>query len=138
MTSYNLVTIYNLDTSSDLDNSYDLDTHQSRTRLQACPALKSSVKRDLIQCQKRPTTVSKETYYSVKRDLIHSRMATGPASSRRLVYAAPRAHDVRGNPHRLACARRPPPVGVGHRVLVVLCAARACGGLLVHVEAVDA
>ena len=24
-----------------------------------------SVKRDLIQCQKRPTTVSKETYYSV-------------------------------------------------------------------------
>jgi hypothetical protein len=29
-----------------------------------------SVKRDLLQCQKRPTTVSKETYYSVKRDLI--------------------------------------------------------------------
>jgi hypothetical protein len=28
-----------------------------------------SVKRDLLQCQKRPTTVSKETYYSVKRDL---------------------------------------------------------------------
>ena len=27
-----------------------------------------SVKRDLLQCQKRPTTVSKETYYSVKRD----------------------------------------------------------------------
>jgi hypothetical protein len=27
------------------------------------------VKRDLLQCQKRPTTVSKETYYSVKRDL---------------------------------------------------------------------
>jgi len=26
-----------------------------------------SVKRDLLQCQKRPTTVSKETYYSVKR-----------------------------------------------------------------------
>ena len=24
------------------------------------------VKRDLLQCQKRPTTVSKETYYSVK------------------------------------------------------------------------
>jgi len=24
-----------------------------------------SVKRDLLQCQKRPTTVSKETYYSV-------------------------------------------------------------------------
>ena len=28
---------------------------------------KNSVKRDLLQCQKRPTTVSKETYYSVKR-----------------------------------------------------------------------
>ena len=24
----------------------------------------------LLQCQKRPTTVSKETYYSVKRDLL--------------------------------------------------------------------
>ena len=29
-----------------------------------------SVKRDLLQCKKRPTTVSKETYYSVKRDLL--------------------------------------------------------------------
>jgi hypothetical protein len=29
-----------------------------------------SVKRDLLQCQRRPITVSKETYYSVKRDLI--------------------------------------------------------------------
>ena len=29
-----------------------------------------SVKRDLLQCQKRPPTVSKETYYSVKRDLL--------------------------------------------------------------------
>jgi hypothetical protein len=29
-----------------------------------------SVKRDLLQCQKRPTTVSKETCYSVKRDLL--------------------------------------------------------------------
>ena len=29
-----------------------------------------SVKRDLLQCQRRPTTVSKETYYSVKRDLL--------------------------------------------------------------------
>jgi hypothetical protein len=25
---------------------------------------------DLLECQKRPTTVSKETYYSVKRDLL--------------------------------------------------------------------
>jgi hypothetical protein len=24
-----------------------------------------SAKRDLLQCQKRPTTVSKETYYSI-------------------------------------------------------------------------
>jgi hypothetical protein len=30
----------------------------------------SSVKRDLLQCQKRPITVSKGTYYSVKRDLL--------------------------------------------------------------------
>ena len=29
-----------------------------------------SVKRDLVQCQKRPVTVSKETYYNVKRDLL--------------------------------------------------------------------
>jgi hypothetical protein len=28
-----------------------------------------SVKGDLLQCQRRPNTVSKETYYSVKRDL---------------------------------------------------------------------
>ena len=31
-----------------------------------------SFKRDLLQCQKRPTTVSKETYFSVKRDLLQS------------------------------------------------------------------
>jgi hypothetical protein len=29
-----------------------------------------SVKRELLQCQKRPITASKETYYSVKRDLL--------------------------------------------------------------------
>ena len=29
-----------------------------------------SVKRDILQCQKRPITVSKETYYRVKRDLL--------------------------------------------------------------------
>jgi len=33
-----------------------------------------SVKRDLLQCQKRPTTVSKETCYSVKRDLLQKEM----------------------------------------------------------------
>jgi hypothetical protein len=27
-----------------------------------------SVKRDLLQCQKRPITVSKEIYYNVKRE----------------------------------------------------------------------
>jgi hypothetical protein len=30
-----------------------------------------TVKRDLLYCQKRPTTLSKETYYTVKRDLLH-------------------------------------------------------------------
>jgi len=34
-----------------------------------------SVKRDLLQCQKRPTTVSKETCYSVKRVSMMSRFA---------------------------------------------------------------
>ena len=29
-----------------------------------------NVKRDLLQCQKRPTTMSKETYYNFKRDLL--------------------------------------------------------------------
>ena len=40
-----------------------------------------SVKRDLLQCQKRPTTVSKGTYYSVKRDLLQcqKRPATVPS-----------------------------------------------------------
>ena len=31
-----------------------------------------SVKWDLLQCQMRPFTVSNETYYSVKRDLLVS------------------------------------------------------------------
>ena len=42
-----------------------------------------SVKRDLLQCQKGPTTVSKETYYNVKRDLLqyrHTRRRTRKAS----------------------------------------------------------
>jgi len=34
------------------------------------PIYYHSVKRDLLQCQKRPLTVSKETSYSVKRDLL--------------------------------------------------------------------
>jgi hypothetical protein len=42
-----------------------------RRRIHACVIDLSvvCVKRDLLQCQKRPTTVSKETCYSVKRDL---------------------------------------------------------------------
>jgi len=42
-----------------------------------------SVKRDLIQCQKRPTTVSKETYYSVKRDLLQCQKRPTTVSKRR-------------------------------------------------------
>jgi hypothetical protein len=43
--------------------------------LPVCVCVWCSCKRDLLQClllqcQKRPTTVSKETYYSVKRDLL--------------------------------------------------------------------
>jgi len=30
-----------------------------------------TVKRDLLYCQKRPTILSKETYYTVKRDLLY-------------------------------------------------------------------
>ena len=55
-----------------------------------------SVKRDLLQCQKRPTAVSKETYCSVKRDLLQSsrQKRTLPG-----VYMCPRGHYP-------ACARR--------------------------------
>jgi hypothetical protein len=37
-------------------------------------ARKQSVKRDLLKCQKRPTKVSKETYYSVKRRGKHGKV----------------------------------------------------------------
>jgi hypothetical protein len=49
------------------------------TSLNRCQMSKEtyySVKRDLLQCQKRPTTVSKETYYSVKRDLLPRGLCT--------------------------------------------------------------
>jgi hypothetical protein len=36
-----------------------------------------SVKRDLLQCQKRPTTVSKETYYSVKVGSVQAHQRSG-------------------------------------------------------------
>jgi len=42
----------------------------------------SSVKRDLVQCQKRPSTVSKETEYSVKRDLALTLTAYVPGAKR--------------------------------------------------------
>ena len=44
-----------------------VDTHTSRQSCKEQAVSKEtyySVKRDLLQCQKRPTTVSKETYYS--------------------------------------------------------------------------
>ena len=43
-------------------------TGSKETQYSAC--LQYSVKRDLLQCQKRPSTVSKETQYRVKRDLV--------------------------------------------------------------------
>jgi hypothetical protein len=43
--------------------------HPSGMLFNALPRL-FGVKRDLLQCQKRPTIVSKETFYSVKRDLL--------------------------------------------------------------------
>ena len=57
-----------------------------------------SVKRDLLQCQKRPTTVSKETYYSVKRDLLQCQK--GPTTvSKETYYSVKR--DL------LQCQKRP-------------------------------
>jgi hypothetical protein len=50
-----------------------------------------SVKRDLLQCQKRPTTVSKETYYSVKREV-----TVGHQAGRQLVRGRSRRVQVRG------------------------------------------
>jgi len=43
----------------------------------------NSVKRDLQQCQKSPTTVSKETYYSVKRDLLQCQKRPTTVSNHR-------------------------------------------------------
>jgi hypothetical protein len=39
-------------------------THYFYLPVRYCSCSHYSVKRDLLQCQKRPTTVSKETYYS--------------------------------------------------------------------------
>jgi hypothetical protein len=56
-----------------------------------------SVKRDL-QCQKRPTSMSKETYYSVKRDLLQCQKR--PTSmSKETYYSVKR--------HLLQCQKRP-------------------------------
>ena len=57
-----------------------------------------NVKRDLLKCQKSPISVSKETYYSVKRDLI--RVASAHASinvNRDLLKCQKRPH----TPHSL-------------------------------------
>jgi hypothetical protein len=40
------------------------------------------VKRDLLHCQKRPNTVSKETYYSVKKDLLQCQKRPTTVSKR--------------------------------------------------------
>ncbi len=66
-----------------LSNSFVFESYLVRARACVCkegmcqkrPSTVSketyySVKRDLVQCQKIPSTVSKETYYSVKRDLL--------------------------------------------------------------------
>ena len=45
-----------------------------------------SVKRDLLQCQKRPTTVSKETFYSVKRDLLQCQKRPTSVSKETYTY----------------------------------------------------
>ncbi len=44
----------------------DIVTLSSRCAKGTANVSALGVKRDLLQCQKRPTTVSKETYYSVK------------------------------------------------------------------------
>ena len=45
-----------------------MEMSRAYSMLSSCSCYLFSVKRDLLQCQKRPTTVSKETHYSVKRD----------------------------------------------------------------------
>ncbi len=56
--------------------SFSLSRWRSRSFSRSCRApsplapSSPSPKRDLLQCQKRPITVSKETYYRVKRDLL--------------------------------------------------------------------
>ena len=59
-----------------------------------------SVKIDLLQCQKRPTTVSKETYYSVKRDLLQCQQRPTTVS-KEINYSVKR--DL------LQCQKRPGP-----------------------------
>ena len=50
---------------SSLSHTHSL-THALSIELPRC----FSVKRDLLQCQNKPTLVSNATYYSVKRDLL--------------------------------------------------------------------
>ena len=62
-----------------------------------------SVKRDLLHSQKRPSTVSKETYYIAKRDLLHSQKKTTIYTSVRITlnYLA-----IRRDSSRM-CQKRP-------------------------------
>jgi hypothetical protein len=53
-----------------------------------------SVKRDLRQCQKRPTTVSKETYDSVKRDLLQCQKRPAVVTNYSNVETVPRRYRV--------------------------------------------
>jgi hypothetical protein len=57
-----------------------------------------SVKRDLLHCQKRPITVSQETYYRVKRDILQSQKRPSTVSKETL-YSVKR--DL------LQCQKRP-------------------------------
>jgi len=64
-----------------------------------------SVKRDLLQCQKRPSTVSKETYYSVKRDLLQCQRDLLQCQKRPTTVSKETYYSVKRN--LLQCQKRP-------------------------------
>jgi hypothetical protein len=49
-----------------LSHPYYLSIHICMGAVPSCPKVRISVKRDLYQCQKRPISVSKETYISTQ------------------------------------------------------------------------
>jgi hypothetical protein len=61
-----------------------------------------SVKRDLLQCQKRPTTVSKETYYSVKR-VMYTQTTTAAIHVRAYVHIRRTCTYAYIHAHTFAC-----------------------------------